>query len=273
VNSVPSTITGFAPKDLLLGPFNQNDNDDNLWPIGDTERTIDIPEFVTEMREVQEQLVKQARWNNIDYIKTMDQKAIDKGINGNATKYKVGDLVYATRRRFEKQADKLSPLLFGPFKVIKVTDNESRYTLQSLISDEHTFEIHISDLREFQCNKADESPETLARIDNEETLVLRVLDHKLGKNEDGTPNLQFNEFLLLFEDGDERWIPHNEARKVELVIDYAKNHDELKAKYQRQQANEIITDSIAPARMDLSRPSTQTKHNTRNRSKVHFRKE
>jgi hypothetical protein len=113
----------------------------------------------------------------------------------------------------------------------------------------------------------------LARIENEETLVLQVLDHKIGKTEDGTPNLQFNEFLLLFEDGDERWIPHNEARKVELVIDYANKHDELKAKYQRQQANEIITDSIAPARLDLSRPSTQTKHNTRNRSKTRSEKE
>jgi hypothetical protein len=267
VNSVPSTITGFAPKDLLLGPFSQNDNDDNLWPIGETEKIIDIPEYVKEVIEVQEQLVKQARSNNIDYIKTMDQEAKDKGIDRTATKYKVNDLVYTTRRRFEKQADKLSPLLFGPFKVIKVIENESRYTLQSLISEEHTFEVHIADLREFQHNKSDESPEMLARIDNEETLVLQVLDHKLGKNDDGTNNLQLNEFLLLFEDGDIKWIPHREARNVDLVIDYAKKHDKLKAKYQRQQANEDITDSIAPARMDLSRPSAQTKHNTRNRSK------
>jgi hypothetical protein len=272
VNSVPSTITGFAPKDLLLGPFNQNDSDDNLWPIGETERIIDIPEFVKEMREVQEQLVNQARSNNLDYIKTMDQRAKDRGIDRKATKYKVNDLVYTTRRRFEQQADKLSPLLFGPFKIVKVKDNESRYTLQSLISEEHTFESHISDLREFQYNKSDELPEMLARTDNEETLVLQVLDHKLGKNEDGTPNLQLNEFLLMFEDGDQKCIPHSEARNVELVIDYAKEHAELKAKYQRQQANENITDIIAPARMDLSRPSTQTKHNTRNRNKTRFKK-
>ena len=247
MNNSPNSTTGFRPIDIFLGPCNHNftpfvDEDE-----GTTKEGVEIPDYIKEFSTVKDQMLKRSA----EYYDKLYQKK-DKTGPETATTYQVGDLVLSTTERNAKTRNKLSPLLFGPYKVTKVDHVSNKYELQSLV-DENTHEIHLSSLRPFTTEHVD--PEAIAGTDSHEAKVISFLSHH-GEKDDNDKFLKKSmHFLLLFDDGDAQWTPIAEAKKNDLYMPYINNLPDLHHLRTLAQAKDATTANAT--REVYAKPYTQ----------------
>jgi hypothetical protein len=134
-----------------------------------------------------------------------------------ANKYQQGDFVLFMLRKFQLP-DKLTPRNRGPFVVIKHTENW--VTVRNLIKDNiDTFDQ--SDLRLFVGSPQDAFK--MAQLDDNQFEVDTVLGHR------GDPHTRTTcEFLVLFKDGESRWLLFTEIQDTLQFESYCRPRPELR---------------------------------------------
>ena len=224
MNNAPNSTTGFRPVDIILGPCNHsftpliNGDDSDTDETTLLEEGVEVPDYIKEFHRTQQLILNRAaayydaKYNN------------DKEQTKDTTTYKVGDLVLSTTQRYTKLRNKLSPVLFGPFRIVKVNLISNKYELLSLIEGT-AHELHLSHLRLYDVPHVE--PEAVAEIDTSDATVIAFLSHHGDTNDKGEHIRNKMHYLLLFDDGDAQWTAFSEAKKNDLYVPYLNCHREL----------------------------------------------
>jgi len=137
------------------------------------------------------------------------------------TLYEVGDFVFVVPLQ---KKSKLDMTLKGPYKIIE-KKNDHLYMLQSLLDPTDVTNVHAERLRLFlNDNTPEEDLIRLARFDNKEYIVDKVLDHR------GTKRSQLR-FLIRWEgynESHDTWEPFRNLDGCDKLEDYLEKHPDIK---------------------------------------------
>ena len=143
----------------------------------------------------------------------------------NPTEYEVGDYVLISYTN--RPPSKLTARWRGPLLVIAKEGNT--YDCQDLCT-LRIQRMDISRLKLFQSGISVTEMKELAARDSDEFVVEFIVDHRnkgLGKKKFLKSDLEFKVRWLGYDECDDSWIPYSEAKDLEALDLYLKDHVEL----------------------------------------------
>ena len=221
ITSVHSA-TGVSPAELVFGPFIPLDRG-ILAPLMKDEietiqATCTYKEYVTNMWTAQNHLIKKARSN----LEEKDAKHLsEKDImnNGEITVFPIGSYVLAEKLNYftvRAETNKLKPLLKGPFQVVAISDNNSKYTVLNLVSMGLRV-YHVTALRAFNARPQD-TDLTKYAVRDDNIFIVRSVKGFRSKTFSTTTSRKTLEFLIEWDiDGSETWEPWSNVRRLKEV--------------------------------------------------------
>ena len=170
--------------------------------------TCTYKEYVTNMWTAQNHLIKKARSN----LEEKDAKHLsEKDImnNGEITVFPIGSYVLAEKLNYftvRAETNKLKPLLKGPFQVVAISDNNSKYTVLNLVSMGLRV-YHVTALRAFNARPQD-TDLTKYAVRDDKFFIVRSVKGFRPKTFNTTTSRKTLEFLIEWDiDGSETWEP------------------------------------------------------------------
>ena len=223
LNSYTSTETGVIPIEATFGSVDRGyfQFDDKVGKGGDLHeyvRKLDMN--LTTIREIskkfQDSLVQERLGEDKDKAHNV---------------YQSGDLVL---KRVSEVPNKLHPKYSGPYEVINQVKNDvsCRHIVQGSV---YTF--HVTQLKIFHGTKSEAIE--LAKIDCDQYTISRFLAYR------GDPLVRTTmEFLILFEDGSEVWLPWSDDISSTIPFeDYCRSNAPLRFLiYKKVEADQLMRD-------------------------------
>ncbi len=165
-----------------------------------------------------------------------------KEASANRTEYPINSYVLVKYR--DRPPSKFHTHWAGPMRVVHAS--KSTYTLQNLVNDK-LVNYHLSQLKPFVYDEMEVDPVDIARREQEEFLVEKILSHK-GTYEDRS-NMQFEVKWLGYDDSHITWEPWKHMRENIEVHKYLYNLPNKK--YRRLLAPEQKTEVIRQINLAL----------------------
>ena len=132
--------------------------------------------------------------------------------------YCVGDYILVDPSHLKFAESKLSPKLKGPYEV--VSTYEADITAKHIVTHEEVT-VHMENVKPFFGNR--EEAHRIACVDRQQFVIDCILGYK------GEPSKRSTMmFWVLFEDGDERWLPWSEDLSTAKPFEvFCEKHSEL----------------------------------------------
>jgi hypothetical protein len=175
-------------------------------------------EYVTNMWNSQQSIIERARSN----LQEKDAKHIARKTEvneGEVTIFPIHSYVLAEPQNYftvRKETNKLKTILKGPFKVVAISDDNSKYTVLNLVTDRIRV-YHVSALRAFNARPEDTDLTKYAVRDDNYFMVRSVKGFrpKSYKRKDSRKTLEFQiEWDI---DGSLTWEPWSAVRTLKEV--------------------------------------------------------
>lgn len=229
MNAAVHETIGVSPASVVFG--NSIDLDRNLvfdQPQLDVSEQVNIPQSIQRHMDL---LINQQRVV-INLIQTKlatehRQRLLEQITTGfpSVTTYPIGSLVLVAPRE-GKRIHKLSPRWLGPMRVVNITKQGRRYTLQNLVTMKN-LDYHVTQIKEYLQDPAQsQSPLQIALADhNQEYIVEKILDMR-GNPSGSKTQLQFLVKWAGYEDT--TWEPWSSLRNVVHLHNFLKQHPDQK---------------------------------------------
>ena len=219
INSAPSSVTGYAPAQLLFG--NAITLDRGIFvPVDEHKETIELSEWADNRLKAQSSMLALARSNM--FINDTANIATRTDRFEPAVIYEPGTYVFALYPN-NKPPTKTHSRWRGPFKVVSSSDDE--YVLERIhnaSSKADVFNVHVSQLKPFVYDPAKTDPSEVALRDDDLMIVQKILSHKGNKNKRDT--LRFLIKWSGLDDSHNHWNTYADLRHNSILHDYLRKH-------------------------------------------------
>ena len=140
---------------------------------------------------------------------------------GSITTYPLNSYVLVDYEN-NKAPSKLHPNHKGPLRVINISDNGHKYTLQDLVTGENR-DYHITRLRAFEYDPKYTDPRLIANKDSQQFDVGQILEHS-GDRYGSKDQLYFKVRWLGLTEREDSWLPWKELRHNTILHAYLRTH-------------------------------------------------
>jgi hypothetical protein len=226
INATVHKALGVSPASLIFG--DRLDLDRGIViPFGESRGTAVASEWVAKMQKIQREVWAAAQKHLAEVADQRIESRQESADPRKTARFKVGDYVLRcdsrTSERDEGARSTLSLPWLGPYIIVNRIGNI--FTLKDL-NTRKNLSVDISEIKQFvaQDGVAEAGLARMAAIDYNEQRVEKILNHRereetklVGKTKLGKKDY---EFLVLFEDGTEEWLPYMEVRNCEQLSVY-----------------------------------------------------
>ena len=226
INATVHKALGVSPASLIFG--DRLDLDRGIViPFGESRGTAVASEWVAKMQKIQREVWAAAQKHLAEVADQRIESRQESADPRKTARFKVGDYVLRcdsrTSERDEGARSTLSLPWLGPYIIVNRIGNI--FTLKDL-NTRKNLSVDISEIKQFvaQDGVAEADLARMAAIDYNEQRVEKILNHRereetklVGKTKLGKKDY---EFLVLFEDGTEEWLPYMEVRNCEQLSVY-----------------------------------------------------
>ena len=208
INTSVSVRTGFAPSQLLFAKALDLDRGIFTPKLERTKDTIPVSDYVRNLMNLQDNLLKIAR-DNLITADLIHMKENDKW------RAEYEDNSYVLVRYDTGPPTRVHTLWRGPLKVIR--SEAQHYTLYDLIVKKEKI-VHVSSLKPFIFDPDRVNPQDIARRDYGEYFVEEIIAHR--GNVKRATQVEFKVKWLGYEEEDNTWEPYKFLRLVPKLHEY-----------------------------------------------------
>jgi hypothetical protein len=212
LNSVRTEATGRPPAELVFGPNYVNSlllTEQEEW---DRRKRYTTVESLTRAHE---QLL-QASVQHLNELAAAKRRRFEKAHPEGPSVFEEGSWVLATWPD-NRRPSKMHPVWRGPFRFLAHRAKGEAVVHNPATGKEMV--LHVSTLRPYD-DGMHEDPRALCGMDQLETVVDRIKAHR---PEPLPRQLKAGEFLVLFTDGTEQWLPYIAVRSLEAYEVYMRH--------------------------------------------------
>lgn len=215
LNATPSSATGQTPARLLFGDAISIDRG-VLFPHR-TQVARDVERYVSELIKTQATIMELSRKHQERVVEKRLSESPD-----DPTEFAVGDFVLA--RYAHRAPSKLAPRWRGPLRIVGKNASGSVYTCKDLAT-RKKLDFTVDRLKRFETDLSMRELTAIAANDNESFVVEKIVDHTGDPTKKST--MDFKVRWQGYEPSEDTWIPYIEARDLQALDDYIRDHPEL----------------------------------------------
>ena len=217
LNANVHSAIGVSPAQILFGNSVKLDSHLILPNVRNTNTPIPLSEWMAKMLTAQEDIIRIA----VQLQQETNTAHNATNLMGNITTYPLNSYVLVDYEN-NKAPSKLHPNHKGPLRVINISDNGHKYTLQDLVTGENR-DYHVTRLRAFEYDPKYTDPRLIANKDSQQFDVGQILEHS-GDRYGSKDQLYFKVRWLGLTEREDSWLPWKELRHNTILHAYLRTH-------------------------------------------------